>query len=254
MLRPYGEEMRKTMRVCTCKDVATESMPFPRTEPLTHQMRRQLDSGYDTDVSSPTQHVSSPTQHLMLMSDTEEADSDWFDNFRNMDLDNDVFVDNLVDESAGYTDYDSDSADREVEELLRHGHNQENSVSHNSAFNPCHRPSAPVPLSKRSETGTKCTCFTVPLSETKFSSTPVPCKIHNFRPAQARHKTERRILDHELSKSAFRTYSLDSKSNSGLLTHGKSNLFLPEAYNTLKVNPKSMLNGNSESTYSRPVY
>ena len=221
MQRPYDEDIRtcKTILVHTSKDVATESMPFPRTEPLMQSARHQLDSGYDTDVSSPT-------QRLLLTSDTEEADSDWLDWFGNMDLDNDVFVDELVEERAGNTDYDSDTADMEVEELLRHGLSQESGMSHNSAFNPFHRPCAPVPLSKLSETETKCTCRNVPLSKTELGSTPVPCKIHYFRPVKARSKTEWRLLDNELSKSAFRTCSIDAKTNSIFLTNGKWDGFL----------------------------
>ena len=229
---------------CTHKVDITESRSFSRSETLTSTARNQLDSGYDSDISAPSQRLTST-------SDTEKTDSDWFDKFENMDLDNDVFetarlplgdrpnnntdldndefesvIENEGD-SASNMEYDTDSADDEVEELLGNGLKEENCVSHKSALSLSHRPSAPVPQFIHSEMVTKCTCCNMTLSKFESQTTSVPCNIHFFRPIGRRCNTKRRTLHNGVSESAFRRCDLDFKSNSSSLTQSKSNVCFP---------------------------
>ena len=240
MLWP-NDEVKST---CSHEVALTERRSFSQSQTISSTARNQLDSGYDTDVSAPSQRLTST-------SDTEQTDSDWFDRFENMDLDNDVFetdrlplgdrsnnnkdLDNdefesVVEnegESASNMEYETDSADDEVEELLGNGLKEEYCVSHKSALSLSHRPSAPVPQFIHSEMVTKCTCCNVTLSKSECHTTSVPCNIHFFRPIARRCNTKRRTLHNGVSESAFRRCGLGYKSNSRSLTQSKSNVCFP---------------------------
>ena len=105
---------------------------------------RKRDSGYGTDYSPAS--LATTSRQFTFDSDIEESEFDLSEEFRNMDVNNDVFIDtNVQDPNRSICD-ESDDVDKEVEELLSESGElgQSNTMSEPMEIHSL-RPRAPVP-------------------------------------------------------------------------------------------------------------
>ena len=114
-------------------------VPIDKTLSPKHS-RHKRDSGYSTDFSPSS--VTGKMRHFTFDSDAGDLEFDLGDEFQNMDLSNDVFTD----EGRGYSDADSDEADKEVESLFSDSEGLgEVTVLSNLTEVKMFRPAAPIP-------------------------------------------------------------------------------------------------------------
>ena len=157
--------------------------------------RYRRDSGYGTD-SSPSA-TKSKLRQFTFNYETEHSENESTNYFENMDLhtdieenegdlNDDVFIDKYVPCDKGNIDYDSDSADKEVEDLLGELGNLHN--VYNTGINM--RPVAPVPTSRNCPEENKRIKDSPEINLRQFCDQKICyCRNYYFRPISGSGRT-----------------------------------------------------------------